>query len=69
MPQWVEGRFDQLDAAQIEVRVDEWTSELKRLQKAPLIADHPRQLELLKYVADALGQFRKFGPMLRTLRT
>lgn len=42
LPAWVEGRFDQLDAAQVESRVEEWTAELKRLQKTPLVAEHPR---------------------------
>lgn len=31
LPSWVEGRFDLLDAAQVEARVEEWSNELKRL--------------------------------------
>lgn len=69
MPPWVEGRFDQLDAAAIEVRVEEWTNELKRLQKTALVTEHPKQQELQKFVADAVSQFKRYGPMLRTLRT
>jgi len=69
LPQWVEGRFDLLDAAQVEARVEEWANELKRLQKTSLVTDHPKQQELQKFMADALGRFKQFGPMLRTLRT
>ena len=43
MPQWVEGRFDLLDAGAIEARVEEWASELKRLAKTSLIASHEKQ--------------------------
>jgi len=69
LPQWVEGRFDLLDAAQIEARVEEWTNELKRLQKTSLVTDHAKQQELQKFMADALAHFKRYGPMLRTLRT
>jgi hypothetical protein len=33
LPQWVEGRFESLDAGMIEQKIDEWINELKRLQK------------------------------------
>lgn len=69
IPQWVEGRFDALDAAQVEARVEEWSNELKRLQKTHLVTENPKQQELQKFMADALGHFKRYGPMLRTLRT
>jgi hypothetical protein len=40
--QWVEGRFDLLDAVAIEARVDEWSNELKRLYKTHVIAKYPK---------------------------
>ena len=43
LPQWVEGRFDQLDAGLIEAKVDEWINELKRLQKTNLVTDNDKQ--------------------------
>jgi len=43
LPQWVEGRFDQLDAGWIETKIDEWINELKRLQKFPLVLDNEKQ--------------------------
>jgi hypothetical protein len=39
----VEGQFDQLDAGEIETKVDEWITELKRLQKTNLVIDNPKQ--------------------------
>lgn len=44
-------------------------SELKRLQKTSLVTDNGKQQELQKFVADTLTTFKRFGPMLRTLRT
>lgn len=43
LPQWVEGQFDQLDAGEIETKVDEWINELKRLQKTNLVTKNPKQ--------------------------
>jgi hypothetical protein len=43
LPQWVEGKFDQLDAGLIETKIDEWINELKRLQKTNLVTDNPKQ--------------------------
>ena len=43
LPLWVEGQFDQLDAGEIETKVDEWITELKRLQKTNLVIDNPKQ--------------------------
>ena len=36
-PEWVEGKFETLDAAEIESKVDEWINELKRLEKTQLV--------------------------------
>jgi len=69
LPQWVEGRFDGLDAGLIEAKVDEWINELKRLQKTNLVTENDKQQELQKFMYDSLIHFKRYGPMLRTLRT
>ena len=69
MPSWVEGKFDKLDAALIESTIDEWINELKRLHKTNLVADNKKQGELQKFMAESLNHFKRYGPMLRTLRT
>lgn len=69
MPEWVEGKFDQLDAGVIEAKTDEWINELKRLQKTALVTDNPAQGELQRFMAESLNHFKRYGPMLRTLRT
>ena len=69
LPGWVEGKFDQLDAGQIETKIDEWINELKRLQKTNLVAGNPKQQELQKFMFESLNHFKRYGPMLRTLRT
>ena len=42
-PEWVEGKFEKLDAGFIEMKTEEWQNELKRLQKTSLVIDYPRQ--------------------------
>ncbi len=37
VPTWIEGKFEVLDAGQIETKIDEWVGEMKRLQKTPLL--------------------------------
>ena len=69
LPGWVEGKFDQLDAGLIETKIDEWINELKRLQKTNLVAVNAKQQELLKFMFESLTHFKRYGPMLRTLRT
>jgi len=49
--------------------IDEWINELKRLQKTNLITSNPKQKELQKFMYDSLNHFKRYGPMLRTLRT
>lgn len=43
MPNWVEDRFDKLDAAKIETQVEDWVNELKRLKKTELYQKPPRK--------------------------
>jgi hypothetical protein len=69
LPRWVEGKFDQLDAGLIETKMDEWVNELKRLHKTNLVAANEKQQELQKFMFDSLNHFKRYGPMLRTLRT
>lgn len=69
MPAWVEDRFDAVDAGYVDLKTEEWLNELKRLQKTQLVAGNPRQAELQKFMMDSLFHFKKYGPMLRTLRT
>lgn len=69
MPTWVEGKFDTLDAANIEATIDEWINELKRLQKTDLVDKNEKQGELQQFMFKSLNHFKKYGPMLRTLRT
>jgi hypothetical protein len=69
LPQWVEGRFDALDAGLIEGKIDEWINEMKRLQKSNLVLENAKQQELQKFIYDSLNHFKRYGPMLRTLRT
>lgn len=69
LPVWVEGRFEQLDAGAVEAKIDEWVNELKRLQKSALIKENPMQDELQTFMFKSLMHLKKYGPMLRTLRT
>ena len=43
LPQWVEGKFDQLDAGLIETQLGEWMNDLKRLQKTNLVTYNSKQ--------------------------
>ena len=43
LPSWVEGKFEALDAGVIETKIDDWLSELKRLQKTNLVIDNAKQ--------------------------
>jgi dynein heavy chain len=69
MPTWIEDRFDAVDAGYVDLKTEEWLNELKRLQKTQLVAGNPRQAELQKFMMDSLFHFKKYGPMLRTMRT
>jgi hypothetical protein len=53
----------------VEFKTDEWCTELKRLNKTRLIADHPRQRELRQFILDCLNHLKHYFPMMRTLRT
>lgn len=69
MPQWIEDKFDLLDAGVIETKIDEWINELKRLQRTDLVANNEKQQEIQKFMFGSLTHFKLYGPMLRTLRT
>lgn len=43
LPQWIEDKFDLLDAGVIETKIDEWINELKRLQRTDLVANNEKQ--------------------------
>ena len=40
LPKWVVGDFEQIDAAYVELKTEEWLNELKRLQKTALVAEN-----------------------------
>lgn len=40
LPKWVVGDFEQIDAAYVELKTEEWLNELKRLQKTGLVAEN-----------------------------
>jgi hypothetical protein len=69
LPRWIEGKFDQLDAAAIEARIDEWINELKRLAKTHLVTSNEKQKELQSFMFKSLIHLKRYGQMLRTLRT
>ena len=68
-PKWIEGRFDLLDAGKIEGQTEDWLKELQRLQKSVLVANNEKQKELQEFMFKGLNHFKKYGQMLRTLRT
>jgi hypothetical protein len=51
------------------VKIEEWLNELRRLQKTSLVTENQKQQELQKFISDGLTHFKKYGTMLRTLRT
>jgi len=57
LPEWVEGNFQLLDAVYIEMKVEEWINELRRLQKTTLVQENPKQQELQKFMIDSLNNF------------
>jgi dynein heavy chain, axonemal len=68
VPSWVEGKFDVLDPTVVEIKTEEWQTELKRLQKTTVVT-HAKQLELLQFMLDAINLLKTYFPMIRTLRT
>ena len=69
VPLWLEGPFEGIESGDLENTVEEWIIELKRLQKTQLIEKNKRQAELLQFIFETLGYFKKYFPMIKTLRT
>jgi hypothetical protein len=42
VPTWIEGKFELIDPPFIEIKTDEWTTELKRLSKANMMSEFPK---------------------------
>ena len=69
VPLWFEGQFSGIESGELENTVEEWIIELKRLQKTQLIEKNKRQAELLQFMQEVLQYFKKYFPMIKTLRT
>jgi hypothetical protein len=69
LPSWVEGKFEDVDPTLIEIRVEEWHTELRRLEKTNLINEFPKQKEFMNFMKDALNQTKNYFQMIRQLRT
>lgn len=57
MPQWIEEKFERIDAGVVETQIAEWINELKRLQKTNLCIEHPKQKELRDFMYKSLMHF------------
>ena len=68
-PEWLENKFETLDAHYMEIKTDEWLNELKRIQKTQLIQVNRKPEELMNFMNHSLVHFKKYLPMARTLRT
>lgn len=69
VPGWIEGSFEKLDPTFIDLKIEEWQTELRRLKKTGLVMHYGKQMELLQFILDCINHLKKYFPMLRTLRT
>lgn len=69
IPSWVESQFEGINAIDMEVTVEEWVIELKRLQKTQLVESNKRQAELLEFMYGTLTYFKEYFILIKTLRS
>jgi hypothetical protein len=52
----------------MEQKLEEWSIEIKRLSKSPVIIENPKQQEVLNFLMDCIAYALKYLPLAKTVR-